>query len=58
LLRLGFDQRIRGDHSIFSKAGPEEIINLQSKGAMAKGYQVKQVRGIIRKYRLGVEDDD
>jgi hypothetical protein len=58
LLRLGFTQRIRGDHSIFTKAGVEEIINLQSKGGMAKNYQVKQVRNVILKYRLGMRDDD
>jgi len=53
LMRLGFDERIRGDHYIFTKEGIEEIINLQPKGAKAKAYQVKQVRGIILKYRLG-----
>lgn len=58
LLRLGFSQRIRGDHSIFTRPGIVEIINLQPKGAMAKSYQVKQVRGIILQYRLGVRDDD
>ena len=52
LLRLGFSQRIRGDHSIFTRPGIVEIINLQPKGAMAKSYQVKQVRGIILQYRL------
>lgn len=58
LSRLGFDQRIRGDHSIFTKAGVEEIINLQPKEAMAKSYQVKQVRSLLLKYRLRVGDDD
>ena len=53
LMRLEFDERIRGDHYIFTKEGIEEIINLQPKGAKAKAYQVKQVRGIILKYRLG-----
>jgi hypothetical protein len=38
---LGFNQRIRGSHRIFSKAGVEEILNLQPKGAKAKPYQVK-----------------
>jgi hypothetical protein len=52
LKRLGFAERIRGDHHIFSKDGVEEILNLQPKGAQAKAYQVKQVRGIIVKYRL------
>ncbi len=58
LMRLGFDERIRGDHYIFTKEGIEEIINLQPKGAKAKAYQVKQVRGIILKYRLGEQHVD
>ena len=53
LMRLGFNERIRGDHHIFTKEGVEEIINLQPKGAKAKTYQIKQVRGIMLKYRLG-----
>lgn len=35
----------------------EEILNLQPKGANAKPYQVKQVRNVILKYKLGGEDD-
>ena len=58
LSRLGFTQRIRGDHSIFTKPGIEEIVNLQPKGGMAKNYQIKQVRNIILKHRLGTHDDD
>ena len=50
--RLGFDQRIRGSHHIFTKPGVEEILNLQPKGRAAKAYQVKQVRAVIVKYRL------
>jgi hypothetical protein len=58
LLRyLGFDERIRGDHHIFTKVGVVEILNLQPKGAKAKPYQVKQVRGVILRYRLGGKDD-
>ena len=56
LLRLGFDERIRGDHHIFTKNGVEEILNLQPKGSMAKPYQVKQVRGVILKYKFGGKD--
>jgi virulence-associated protein VapD len=42
LLRgLGFDERIRGSHYIFSKNGIEEIINIQARGSKAKPYQVK-----------------
>lgn len=54
LLRsLGFDERIRGDHHIFSKDRIPEILNVQPKGATAKAYQVRQVRDLILKYRLG-----
>lgn len=52
LKNLGFDERIRGDHHIFSKTGVEEILNVQPKGAKAKPYQVKQVRKIIVKHKL------
>ncbi|MGB5975272.1 MAG: type II toxin-antitoxin system HicA family toxin [Nodosilinea sp.] len=42
LLRsLGFEERIRGSHYIFSKDGVEEILNLQPKQGKAKAYQVK-----------------
>jgi hypothetical protein len=29
VLSLGFDERIRGDHHIFTQAGVAEILNLQ-----------------------------
>lgn len=58
LLHLRFNERIKGGHHIFTKDGVEEILNLQPKGAQAKPYQVKQVRGIILKYKLAGEDDD
>ena len=54
LRNMGFQERIRGSHHIFTKEGVEEILNLQPKdGGKAKSYQVKQVRQIIIKYRLG-----
>ena len=53
LRRLGFKERIRGSHHIFTKEGVEEILNLQPKGANAKPYQVKQVRNVILKHKLG-----
>jgi hypothetical protein len=52
---LGFEKRIHGSHHIFSKAGIEEIINLQPKGWLSKPYQVKQIRGLLLKYKLGVK---
>ena len=59
--RLGFDERIRGDHHIFTRNDVEEILNLQPRGSKAKAYQVKQVRNVIVKYKLGgqdAQDDD
>ncbi|MDE0222160.1 MAG: type II toxin-antitoxin system HicA family toxin [Spirochaetaceae bacterium] len=50
---LGFSCRVRGDHHIFTRDEVEEILNLQPKSGKAKVYQVKQVRAIILKYRLG-----
>jgi predicted RNA binding protein YcfA (HicA-like mRNA interferase family) len=52
LLSLGFTERTRGSHHVFSKTGIEEQINLQRDGAKAKPYQVKQVRGVILRYNL------
>jgi hypothetical protein len=56
--RLEFEERVRGDHHIFSRDGVAEIINLQPKGKKAKSYQVRQVRSILVKYRLGEGDVD
>lgn len=53
LRHFGFHERIKGSHHIFTREDVEEIINIQSQGSQAKAYQVKQVRGIILKYRIG-----
>lgn len=58
LTRLGFEERVKGSHHIFTRDGMEEILNLQPKGGKAKAYQVKQVRNILVKYRLGETDVD
>jgi hypothetical protein len=56
LLALGFEERVRGSHHIYSRAGIEEILNLQPRdGGMAKPYQVRQVRDVIIRYRLAGE---
>ena len=57
LKSLGFEERVRGGHHIFRRADVEERLNLQREGAKAKPYQVRQVRAVILKYRLGVNDD-
>ena len=58
LRRLGFDERIRGSHHIFTKERVEEILNLQPKGRQAKPYQVKQLRAVLVRYRLGGRSDE
>ena len=50
---LGFEERVQGSHHLFSRDGIAEIVNLQSQDGHAKPYQVKQVRHLIEKYRLG-----
>mgnify|MGYP001046823719 CR=1 FL=1 len=59
ILNLGFDERIKGDHHIFAKDAITEIINIQPlKDGRAKVYQVKQIRGIILRYKLHKEVKD
>lgn len=58
LRELGFEERIRGSHHIFTKAGVEEILNLQPRDSHAKPYQVKQVRQVILRYKLGGAVDE
>jgi len=57
LKHFGFEERIKGSHRIYRIDGIEEKINLQKDGSTAKPYQVKQVRNIILKYKLGEESD-
>lgn len=52
LLHLGFQERTRGSHHVFRRAGVEERINLQREGSKAKPYQVRQVRAALLRYRL------
>ena len=53
LLTLGFKERIKGDHHIYSRTGVIEIINIQLLfDGKAKPYQVKQIRNLIHKYKL------
>jgi len=53
LARLGFEVRTRGSHHLFRKAGVVERINLQKDDDKAKPYQVRQVREMILRRRLG-----
>jgi len=49
---LGFTERVKGSHHIFSRPGIDEILNLQPRASHAKPYQVKQVRNVIIRYKL------
>jgi len=52
LKQFDFQVRVHGDHYIFTKYGIAEIINLQPVNTKVKSYQVKQVRNLLRTYRL------
>lgn len=58
LIKLGFEERIKGSHHIFTKRDIDEILNIQSKGGKAKAYQVKQIRNIIVKNQLKIGEDE
>ena len=47
LRHLGFEERTRGSHHVFRRAGVEALINLQRDGDKAKVYQVRQVRAVL-----------
>lgn len=53
LRELGFDERIKGSHHIFTREGLDYQPNLQPDGAKAKAYQVKQIRDNLKKANLG-----
>ncbi len=57
LKHVGFAERVRGSHHIFTREDVVEILNLQPLGGKAKAYQVKQVREVIIEYGIGGEFD-
>ena len=56
--KLGFSGRCKGDHFIYTLDGVSDIINIQPDGKNAKRYQVKQIRQIVEKYKLGGDSDE
>lgn len=46
-------KRTTGSHMQYSIDNIPEIINIQPKNGKIKPYQVKEIRNIVRKYRLG-----
>jgi hypothetical protein len=55
---LGFDERTKGGHHIFTRDDVPEILNLQPRGSLAKAYQVKQVRKVIVTHKLEGPNDE
>ena len=53
---LGFEERMRGSHHLYRKEGVAEKVNLHRDDGNAKPYQVRQVRRLILKYKLGADD--
>ena len=52
LARLGFEERVRGSHHTYAKAGTTQKVNLQRRGSDAKPYQLRQLRQVLIK--LGI----
>ena len=55
---LGFQKRMRGDHNIYTIDGLPDIINIQDNNGKAKIYQVRQVRSIVRKNKMGRDSNE
>jgi hypothetical protein len=58
LVSLGFEERIKGSHHIFTLEGRQAALNLQPDGSKAKAYQVRQVRRIIIEHKLTTDEDE
>jgi hypothetical protein len=57
LAALGFEERIKGGHHIFTLEGREAALNLQPEGSKAKAYQVRQVRQIVIEHGLASDEE-
>ena len=58
LTSLGFEERVKGSHHIFTLEGREAALNLQPDGSKAKAYQVRQIRWIIIEHGLATDEDE
>lgn len=53
IIDLGFEFKHRnGSHSVYYHNGINRFMNIQPVGSKAKGYQVRQLRGIITTHNL------
>ncbi|MDQ3302192.1 MAG: type II toxin-antitoxin system HicA family toxin [Actinomycetota bacterium] len=56
LKHLGFDERTKGSHHVFTREGVMELIDIQEiEGGKCKPYQVRQMRAVLKKYNLHKE---
>ena len=51
LVKVGYTMRRKSSHHSFTKIDSADFINIQPDGSKAKGYQVRQIREILRKYQ-------
>ena len=58
LTSLGFEERVKGSHHIFTLEGRQAALNLQPDGPKAKAYQVRQVRRIITEHKLPTDEGE
>ena len=51
----GFELRIKGSHHLFRFKNMSSTINIQRDGHLAKPYQIKQIRLLLKENNLGVK---
>lgn len=51
-------RRTTGSHMQYSIDGIPDLINIQPKNGKIKPYQVKEIRNIVKKYKLGEGGDE
>ncbi|MXX48302.1 MAG: type II toxin-antitoxin system HicA family toxin [Chloroflexi bacterium] len=52
LVRMGFEERIRGSHHSYRMAGVVDKVNLQPIGSDAKPYQLRELRKTLLNHDL------
>lgn len=52
LIRMGFEERIRGSHHSYRMAGVVDKVNLQPIGSDAKPYQLRELRKTLLNHDL------
>ena len=53
LEHFGFRMRVKSSHHVFTRPGLQERVTLQPEGRHAKDYQVRQVRKLLERHRIG-----